>query len=70
MKTLESVIPHFFEDRLIISLSKEWVDIFGKIPEFKVFIDSKNRLTLQSKEIQKTVSENSLSEHKKVEILV
>lgn len=68
---LGTISPYFFEDKLIISLSKEWINLFNEIPKFKVFLDGKNQLILQSPTIQKSsLRKNSLSEHKKVEMLV
>ena len=68
---LGTISPYFFEDKLIISLSREWMKLFNEMPKFKVFLDRKNQLVLQSSAIQKnSLSENSLSEHKKVEMLV
>lgn len=67
---LGEITPHFFEDKLIISLSKEWINLFNEIPKFKITLDKKNRLVLQGPIIQKLLKNNSLSEHKKMEVLV
>ena len=68
---LGEISPYFFENKLIISLSKDWVGLFKEKPKFKVTLDKKNRLVLQSQEIQQSsVRKNSLSEHKKVEMLL
>ena len=50
MKKITDIVPHLIEDHLIISLSKKWIDLFSKIPEFEVLIDSKNRLVIISKD--------------------
>lgn len=46
-KQLQIVVPIFFEDNLILSLSKDWINLFEKIPEFSVRI-SKKKLVLES----------------------
>ena len=71
-KTIGAITPYFFEDKLIISLSKEWIELFQDIPKFNVIIDAKNRLVLQGPTIQihkRLLKKNSLSEHKILEIL-
>ena len=71
-KTIGVITPYFFEDKLIISLSKEWVELFQEIPKFNIIIDNRNRLVLQGPTIQthkKSSNKNSLSEHKILEIL-
>lgn len=53
---LGEITPYFFEGKLIISLSKEWIESFGNIPKFEVKIDKNKKLVLQSKSsIQKEV---------------
>jgi len=39
-----------FENSLIISLSKDWLTHFSKIPEFDVKIDNDGRLCMTSQE--------------------
>jgi len=52
-------------------MSKDWIGVFRKIPEFEVMIDSKGRLVLIGPTIpSKTVPKNSLSEQKNLEVLV
>lgn len=71
-RTIGEVSPLFFEDKLIISLSKEWIKLFHEIPKFKILIDNKNRLILQGPTIKtnkKSLKKNSLSEHKILEVL-
>jgi len=68
---IQKITPYFFEDNLIISMSKDWIGVFRKIPEFEVRIDSKGRLVLIGPTIpSKTVPKNSLSEQKNLEVLV
>ncbi len=49
MKKLGIISPHIFEDKLILSFSKNWMNQFGKVPEFDIFMD-KNKLHLISKQ--------------------
>ena len=49
---LNSVKAHFFEDHLIISLDKKWIEKFDGIPTFTTSIDKKNRLCLCSQVIK------------------
>lgn len=66
---LGTISPYFFEDRLIISLSKEWMKLFNGIPKFKVLLDSKNQLVLQGPTVKKSSSEKkSLSDNKETEV--
>jgi len=52
-------------------MSKDWIGVFRKIPEFEVMIDSKGRLVLIGPTIpSKTFPKNSLSEQKNLEVLV
>ena len=37
-----------FEDFLVLGLAKEWLDVFGELPEFDVQIDNKRRLHIIS----------------------
>lgn len=37
-----------FHEHLVLSLTKDWINIFGKLPTFTVFLDNKKRLILQS----------------------
>ncbi len=56
MKKITEIVPHLVEDHLIISFSKKWVDLFSKIPEFEVLIDSKNKLVIISKDRIRRIS--------------
>lgn len=44
----EIITPHLFENSLIISLSKDWISQFNKIPQFTVRINSKNKLVIET----------------------
>ena len=47
---LKTVKPLLFEGNLILSLSKDWLTHFSKIPEFDVIIDDKGQLCITSQE--------------------
>ncbi len=51
MKKLQPIIPHVFENYLLISIDIEWLKIFKKIPTFEVSIDNEKRLHLISNEV-------------------
>ena len=44
------ITPHLFENNLIISLSKDWIAQFNKIPQFTVKVNSKNKLVIETLE--------------------
>ena len=50
MTSLGTVKPLLFENSLIISLSKDWLTHFSKIPEFDVIINDKGQLCITSQE--------------------
>ena len=50
MKKIATVTPTLFDDFLIISFNKKWIDVWGKIPEFDVFSDGKT-LKITSKKL-------------------
>ncbi len=50
MTSIGTVKPLLFDQSLIISLSKDWLTNFSKIPEFDVKIDNKGRLCIISQE--------------------
>lgn len=70
-KLITKITPYLFEEYLIIPLHKKWIDVFQKIPEFEVKIDSNNRLVLQGPQIKRDFisTKNSLSEHKILGVL-
>ena len=45
---INSVKACLFEDHLIISLEKKWIEVFNDIPSFNVIIDKNNKLNLCS----------------------
>jgi hypothetical protein len=47
---LVTVKSLLFENNLILSLSKNWLNYFSKIPEFDVMINNKGRLCITSQE--------------------
>lgn len=50
MIRLGTVKPLLFDQNLIISLSKEWINKFSRIPIFNVIIDKRGRLCIISEE--------------------
>jgi len=42
--------PFYFKDFILISLDKQWINVFGKIPIFKVYIKNQ-RLEIISEKI-------------------
>lgn len=55
-KHIGIVSPLLFEDKLLISLSKDWINSFSGIPEFIVSINNKGQLSIVSlKEIKDVV---------------
>lgn len=53
MTRLGTISPLIFQDSLIISLTKDWINHFQSVPKFDVSIDKKGRLCIISKEIDK-----------------
>ena len=57
MKNLGTYEPFLFENSIIISLDKKWIEVFGEIPKFEIKIDKKGRLhIISTKSIQYTKS--------------
>ena len=54
MNKIATTTCHLFENYLIISLTCKWIDVFGRIPEFDVSIDSDDKLRLTSIDCIKT----------------
>ncbi len=52
MKELGTVQASLFDEFLIVSLDKKWINIFGRLPVFRVIIDDQGRLCLQSQVIR------------------
>ena len=56
MTEMGITIPLLFENYLIISLSKDWINQFSSVPQFRVSIDKKRRLCITSiKEVKDVV---------------
>ena len=53
MNKLGTISPLIFDDSLIISLTKDWINHFQSVPKFDVSIDKKGRLLLISKDFIK-----------------
>ena len=53
MIRLGTISPLIFQDSLIISLTKDWINHFQSVPKFDVSIDKKGRLLLISKDFIK-----------------
>ena len=49
-KQIGVVTPLLFENNLLITLSKDWIDVFERLPTFKVQVDNNRRLNLTSQE--------------------
>lgn len=57
-KQICQVKPYLFEDFLIISLDRQWIDVHGgEIPTFTAVIDEEGRLNLVGPKIHKFNSE-------------
>ena len=50
MKELGHVSSYLFDDHIIVSFDKEWINLFGGLPVFRIIINDKNELCLISKE--------------------
>lgn len=53
MKKLISITPYIFENFLLLSLNYDWLNQFGSIPKFDVFIDKNKKLCIISTEMLK-----------------
>jgi len=58
MKKIDSVRSFSFEDSILVSLTKDWINHFNGIPEFEVFLDNKRRLHLVSKPHQEVSNDD------------
>jgi hypothetical protein len=54
-KKIGEISPYFFEDNLIIPLSKDWIKLFQKIPEFEIVLEKTGKLVLRTKDELKEV---------------
>lgn len=48
MKKIGEYKPFLFENYLVLSLDKKWIEVFGEIPRFEAAIDSKGKLHIKS----------------------
>ena len=48
MKKIGETKPMLFEDYLILSLDKKWLDVFGEMPTFEASLDDNGKLHLTS----------------------
>ena len=72
LKKIATVTPTLFDDFLIISLSKKWIDVWKKIPEFSVYVDKNKQLiikTVGDKRSGDVVSEQDERDNKKKDLL-
>ncbi|CAD6368611.1 hypothetical protein NMT12_120099 [metagenome] len=53
MKQLISITPYLFNNFLLLSLGIDWINQFGHIPKFDVFIDKNKKLCIVSVEALK-----------------
>ena len=49
MKELGKVQSYLFDDHVIVSFDKEWINMIGGLPVFRIIINEKNQLCLISK---------------------
>ena len=52
MKKIAKVVPYLYEDNLVFALSKDWLTLYGKYPEFDVYVDKNLRLHLVAREVK------------------
>jgi hypothetical protein len=52
MKKIAKVVPHLYEDNLVLALSKDWITLYGRYPEFDVYVDRNLRLHLVAREVK------------------
>lgn len=48
MKKIGEFEPLLFEDHLILSLDKKWLEVFGEMPKFEVKINNSGKLQITS----------------------
>ena len=48
MTVIRNITPLLFENYLIITLSKDWINKFSGIPEFSVMINNTGKLCITS----------------------
>lgn len=47
------VTPYLHENFLVLAFDIEWINVFGTIPEFDVFLDDDKKIHLISKQVVK-----------------
>jgi len=58
LKKICEISSYLFDDYVIISFTKDWINAFGCIPTFDVIIDDKKNLVLKSKTPIRAKGEN------------
>lgn len=53
MKKIGKISPYVFDDNLVFSLSKNWIQFLEQYPKFDVIIDKSLRLCLIGPKIKK-----------------
>jgi|APSaa5957512535_1039671.scaffolds.fasta_scaffold14406_3 hypothetical protein len=53
MKELGKVQSYLFDDHVIVSFDKEWINLFGGLPVFSITIDDAGKLCLQSQKVRR-----------------
>ena len=62
MKKIAEITPLLFEDHLVISIKKEWLDVWKKIPNFLVYVEKDSKLIIKSHQADDTRSGGFVSE--------
>lgn len=52
MKELGTVQSYLFGDHVIVAFDKNWINLFGELPVFRIIIDGEGKLCLQSQVIK------------------
>ena len=55
MKELGKVQSYLFDEHVIVSFDKKWINLFGGLPVFRIIIDDEGKLCLQSQVIKSGV---------------
>lgn len=48
MKKIGQANTFLFEDHIILSFSKDWIEQFGELPKFDILLDDSGKLHLRS----------------------
>jgi len=62
MKKIGEITPYLFEDHLILSIQKEWINIWKTFPKFFVFVGKDSQLIIKSNTINGGKSGGVVSE--------